>query len=74
MNQQSPITGNTTPGIALCEKPEGFAAIRTADCAAVIWRRHPASGLLHRPPSIAGTGETRLVLILDPIFDPEDAE
>lgn len=29
-------------------------------------------GLLHRSPPIEGTGEARLVLVLDPIFDPED--
>lgn len=31
----------------------------------------PASGLLHRSPPIEGAGETRLVLVLDPIHDPE---
>lgn len=29
-------------------------------------------GLLYRSPPIAGTGETRLVLVVDPIDDPED--
>ncbi|GAB5446265.1 MAG: hypothetical protein Gyms2KO_11380 [Gymnodinialimonas sp.] len=33
----------------------------------------PASGLLHRSPPIAGTGEPRLVLVLDPIFEGQDA-
>ena len=33
---------------------------------------HPRTGLLHRSPPIEGTGETRLVLVLDPVFD--DAE
>ena len=33
--------------------------------------KRPASGLRHRSPPIDGTGETRLVLVLDPIFDPE---
>ncbi len=37
-----------------------------------LWPSQPASGLLHRSPPIEGTGETRLVLVLDPIFDPED--
>ncbi len=37
-----------------------------------LWPTAPASGLLHRSPPIEGTGETRLVLVLDPIFDPED--
>jgi len=30
-----------------------------------------ASGLLHRSPSIEGTGETRYVLVIDPVFDME---
>ena len=37
------------------------------------WPERPKSGLLHRSPPIEGTGETRLVLVLDPIPDPEDA-
>lgn len=39
-----------------------------------LWPTDPPSGLLHRSPPIEGTGETRLVLVLDPIFDLEDAE
>ncbi len=35
------------------------------------WPATPLSGLLHRSPPIAGTGETRLLLVLDPIEDPE---
>ena len=35
------------------------------------WPEDPASGLLHRSPPIEGTGQTRLVLVLDPITDPE---
>ncbi len=38
-----------------------------------LWREHPAAGLLHRLPPIAGTGQTRLVLVLDPVDDPADA-
>lgn len=34
---------------------------------------YPRTGLLHRSPPIAGTGETRLLLVLDPIFDPVTA-
>ena len=34
------------------------------------WREKPASGLVHRSPSIEGTGVTRLVLVLDPIKNP----
>ncbi|WP_299045201.1 DUF1826 domain-containing protein [uncultured Tateyamaria sp.] len=36
------------------------------------WPEPPASGLLHRSPPIEGTGETRLVLVLDPMEGPED--
>lgn len=39
-----------------------------------LWPSEPAAGLLHRSPPIEGTGETRLVLVLDPIFDLEEAE
>ena len=37
------------------------------------WPERPASGLLHRSPPIEGSGETRLVLVLDPVLDPDDA-
>ena len=36
-----------------------------------LWPEQPRSGLLHRSPPIEGTGETRSVLVLDPIYDPE---
>ncbi|WP_420585012.1 DUF1826 domain-containing protein [Ruegeria sp.] len=39
-----------------------------------LWPQTPPSGLLHRSPPIAGTGETRMVMVLDPIFDLEEAE
>ncbi len=39
-----------------------------------LWPEKPACGLLHRSPPIEGTGETRFVLVLDPIFDAEDPE
>lgn len=39
------------------------------------WPETPLSSLMHRSPPIAGTGETRLLLVLDPIVDPaEEAE
>ncbi|MEM1076151.1 MAG: DUF1826 domain-containing protein [Pseudomonadota bacterium] len=39
------------------------------------WPQLPESDLLHRSPPIEGTGETRLVLVLDPVFDPaQDTE
>jgi hypothetical protein len=37
-----------------------------------LWPERPRSGLLHRSPPIEGTGEARLVLVLDPVLDPED--
>ncbi|MBY8978321.1 DUF1826 domain-containing protein [Rhodobacteraceae bacterium NNCM2] len=36
-----------------------------------LWPETPQSGLLHRSPPIQGTGETRLLLVLDPVIDPE---
>ena len=37
-----------------------------------LWPERPRSGLLHRSPPIEGTGEARLVLVLDPPDDPEE--
>ena len=37
-----------------------------------LWPERPTSGLLHRSPPIEGTGETRLVLVLDAISDRDD--
>ncbi|WP_171132878.1 MULTISPECIES: DUF1826 domain-containing protein [unclassified Ruegeria] len=37
-----------------------------------LWPENPVSNLKHRSPPIAGTGETRLVLVLDLIFDLEE--
>ncbi|NRB03216.1 MAG: DUF1826 domain-containing protein [Rhodobacteraceae bacterium] len=34
-----------------------------------LWPNSPKSGLLHRSPPIEGSGETRLVLVLDPVAD-----
>ncbi|MEM0944720.1 MAG: DUF1826 domain-containing protein [Pseudomonadota bacterium] len=36
------------------------------------WPEGPPLGLLHRSPPIEGTGETRLLLVLDPVADPEE--
>lgn len=36
-----------------------------------LWPERPDAGLRHRSPPIEGTGETRLVLVLDPVADPE---
>lgn len=38
-----------------------------------LWPETPRSGLLHRSPPIESTGETRLVLVIDPVDDLEDA-
>ncbi len=37
-----------------------------------LWPERPTSRLRHRSPPIEGTGETRLVLVLDPISDMDD--
>jgi hypothetical protein len=37
-----------------------------------LWPERPRSGLLHRSPPIESTGETRLVLVLDPVDGPEE--
>ena len=39
-----------------------------------LWPETPKSGLLHRSPPIEGTGETRLVLVLDPEDELEAEE
>ncbi|MEM6594904.1 MAG: DUF1826 domain-containing protein [Pseudomonadota bacterium] len=38
-----------------------------------LWPPEPGAGLLHRSPPIEGTGETRLVLVLDPLKDMDAA-
>ncbi len=35
----------------------------------MLWPESPRAGLVHRSPPIEGTGETRLVLVLDPVYD-----
>ncbi|WP_349359890.1 DUF1826 domain-containing protein [Stappia sp.] len=35
-----------------------------------LWPQKPPSGLLHRSPPIEGTGQTRSVLVLDPVDAP----
>lgn len=37
-----------------------------------LWPERPRSGLLHRSPPIEGTGETRHILVLDPVDDLEE--
>ena len=48
--------------------PTGSPILLRGTC----WPKTPKSGLLHRSPPIEGTGETRLLLVLDPIVDPAD--
>jgi len=52
------------------DAPKGAAVMLRGS----LWPTEPAAGLLHRSPPIEGTGETRLVLVLDPIFDPKNEE
>ena len=37
-----------------------------------LWSEDISLRILHRSPPIEGTGETRFVFIIDPIFDPEN--
>lgn len=37
-----------------------------------LWPTTPRSHLKHRSPPIEGTGQTRLVLVLDPVTEPKD--
>ena len=37
-----------------------------------LWPERPNAGLRHRSPPIEGSGQTRLVLVLDPVEGPED--
>lgn len=55
------------------EDPERIFNVPTG-CPIVLrgrkWPEEPRSGLLHRSPPIEDTGETRLLMVLDPISDP----
>ncbi|WP_371412544.1 DUF1826 domain-containing protein [Rhodovulum sp. BSW8] len=56
-------------------EPQGVFSVPTGAPTVMrgtLWPEIPASGLLHRSPPIGGTGETRLLLVLDPIDDPEE--
>nr|WP_119840938.1 DUF1826 domain-containing protein [Pseudooceanicola algae] len=39
-----------------------------------LWPVEPDAGVRHRSPPIEGTGEVRLVLVLDPLDDAEEAQ
>ncbi|MEM6376328.1 MAG: DUF1826 domain-containing protein [Pseudomonadota bacterium] len=63
--------GNAEPG---CDPARVFT-VATGDPILLrgkLWRETPFAGLLHRSPPIEGTGETRLVLVIDPVDDPEE--
>lgn len=51
----------------ICSVPTGSPMILRG----TLWPAASSSSLLHRSPPIEGTGETRLVLVLDPISDLE---
>ncbi len=56
--------------------PAVFDTVPTANpivLRGTLWPETPSAGLLHRSPPIEGTGETRLLLVLDPVFDLEGA-
>ena len=57
------------------EEPRKVFTVPTASpmlLRGTLWPGEPKSGLLHRSPPIEGTGETRLLLVLDPIVDPDE--
>ena len=54
--------------------PEVIARVATGSPIVMrgsLWPETPKSGLLHRSPPIEGSGETRLLFVLDPASDPE---
>lgn len=59
-----------------CGEPCQFETVRTGSpilLRGILWPKTPATGLLHRSPPIEGSGEVRLLLVLDPLDDPDDA-
>lgn len=67
MGTQYGISGNGSDPVEVMTVPTGSPVILRG----TRWPERPLSGLLHRSPPIAGTGETRLLLVLDPAEDPE---
>lgn len=59
--------GKTTPSRRVFTVPTGAQIVLRG----TNWPEYPASGLMNRSPD--GTDETRLMLVIDPIFDLEDA-
>ena len=64
----------TQYGTSTCGKdPKRVFTVQTGSpilLRGTLWPAKPNSWLLHRSPPIEGTGETRLVLVLDPVNDP----
>lgn len=57
------------------EDPENIHTVPTGSpimLCGTLWPDSSKSGLLHRSPPIEGTGEVRLVLVLDPVDGPEE--
>ncbi|OSP53482.1 hypothetical protein [Pseudoruegeria sp. SK021] len=65
MTLQTSHIAVTPPGIAVCDRPGGCVAIRAPEFQAWLATKAPAA------MAADGTGETRLVFVLDPIFDPD---
>ncbi|WP_424971755.1 DUF1826 domain-containing protein [Dinoroseobacter sp. S76] len=66
--QLGPTTDGTDPETVTTLAPCSPVVLRGA-----LWPPQGEAHVLHRSPPIAGTGETRLVLVLDPVYDLEDA-
>ena len=59
---------NGTNPYEISDLPTGSVMIMRG----TLWPENPMTGLLHRSPPIEGTGQTRLVLVLDPIEDLDE--
>ncbi|WP_282603698.1 DUF1826 domain-containing protein [Paracoccus sp. PARArs4] len=64
----------TQYGLADGDEPQHVATVPAGSpfvMRGTLWPPLPDRGLRHRSPSIQGSGETRLLLVLDPVTDPE---
>jgi hypothetical protein len=64
----------TQYGVARDDAPKVVHTVPTGSpfvMRGTLWQAQPDPGLLHRSPPIEGTGETRLMLALDPVTEPE---
>ncbi|MEM6371532.1 MAG: DUF1826 domain-containing protein [Pseudomonadota bacterium] len=62
---------------AMGDDPDAINAVSTGSpmiLRGTVWPSTAKPGLLHRSPPIEGTGQTRLVLVLDPVADIESDE